>query len=628
MLLVFYIVVVYIKENNHYKQSLYIKTNKIIEGPNAPRGKIYDINGKVIADNKMINNLVFYNLKNINKKEVINKLSSLFEFENPSLEEMVKYYKAFNNTEFLLNKKEKENVKRRIINNDKKEKIIDSRIKNIVKKYNDDEKEKAKIYSLLSSGYDYEAKIIIKDVNDEIISKIIEKDIPGIKIESSFERYYPYDQTLKTIIGSVGKISKENIKEYLKYGYSYDDIIGISGLEKYYDDYLSGIKSKYLVNNDNSLTLISSEKKGNDLYLSIDIDLQMKIDSIIKENIKRAKYYPNTNYLTDSYVIMSNPKTGEIKAISGWRLLDNNEFNEIAINNITSSFTMGSVVKGATISVGYKYGLINPDEYIYDGCVKLYSLTEKCSWKKLGYLNSITALEHSSNYYQFLIAIKLLGKEYFPNMKLDVTKKDFDIYRDMLSSYGLGVKSGIDLPFEEIGLIGKSIKPDLLLNLAIGQYDTYTPIELITYINTIADNGVRRKPSLVKKIVNNKKIIYENKYEVIGSVDIKEEDMKRVQEGFYYVMNRGTGLGFMNINKKPAGKTGTSESFYDLNNDGKVDTSTLSLTLAGYYPYDDPNTSIIVVSPNASYKNSNDYIYYITSSIAREITSIEKGSSF
>ena len=64
---------------------------------------------------------------------------------------------------------------------------------------------------------------------------------------------------------------------------------------------------------------------------------------------------------------------------------------------------MGSVVKGATISVGYQNNLIDPQKQIYDSCVKLLNLTEKCSWKELGYLNSVTALEQSSNYYQFLI---------------------------------------------------------------------------------------------------------------------------------------------------------------------------------------------------------------------------------
>ena len=372
---------------------------------------------------------------------------------------------------------------------------------------------------------------------------------------------------------------------------------------------------------DNTLKLIKNEIKGNDLYLSIDINLQLKVDEIIQNNLIMAKKYPNTEYLTDSYVIISNPNTGAIRAISGQRYLSNEEFNDVVINNISSSFTMGSVVKGATISVGYKYNLINPGEKIYDSCVKLNHLTAKCSWKDLGYLDSVTALEQSSNYYQFLLAIGLTGNKYTPNMDLDVSEREFNIYRDMLSKYGLGIKTGIDLPNEKIGLIGKTISPDLLLNLAIGQYDTYTPIELISYINTIASNGKRRKPALMQYIKNNDEIIYENTYDVVDTVDISLEDMDLIHQGFYKVMNGGTGNGFMNKNLIPAGKTGTSESFLDFDNDGNIDTATLTLTLAGYFPYENPEYSMVIISPNASRRNeSYDYIYYITSRISREIT--------
>lgn len=614
VLLVSYISFYYLYHHKEYKEKFYLKTNKIIEGSPAPRGKIFDKNGNVLVDNKHVNNVVFYKLKDIDLKEVIYKLSDVFEFDKSDKKEFIKYYKYVYNEENLLTENEKNNIKKRKIDKDK---LINKKISKIINNYDEKELEYAKIYALLTEGYDYEPKIIKSNVEDELIRQVLERNIPGIKIESSFERIYVYDDTLKSILGTCGKVRKEHIKQ----GYKYDDIVGLSALEKQYDKYLKGIKAKYLVNNDNSLTLLEKEKKGSDLYLSIDIDLQMQVDNILKENIKRAKYYPYTNYFSDSYVIISNPKTGEINAISGWRLLNNNEFNDIAINNISSSYTMGSVVKGATISVGYQNNLINPQEYIYDGCVKLKNLTEKCSWKNLGYLNSVTALEQSSNYYQFLIAIKLMNKEYYPDMELNVSKKEFDIYRKTLASYGLGIKSGIDLPDEQIGLIGKEVEPDLYLNLAIGQYDTYTPIELLTYINTIADNGKKRKPSLVKKIVKNKKIIYENKYKNIGNVDIKDEDINRIQEGFYNVMNRGTGNNFMNKNINPAGKTGTSESFYDADFDGNIDISTISLSLAGYYPYEDPNKSIIIVSPNISYNNDN--VYYVTASIAREITSLQ-----
>ena len=612
-----YIIFYYINTNHYYK-TLYEEKNTIIfEGPSAPRGRIYDASGNVLVDNILINNIVFYNIKNIDKLSVAKMLNNIITLDSPTDKEIIEYYKQNFNIYKLLSDEEIDLIKKRKLDKDI---IINERILESLNNLTNEEKSLIKIYNLLISGYEYEPKIILSEISDELINKIISANIPGIKIESSYERYYPYNETLKNIFGSVGKIPYEQKDEYLNNGYYLSDTVGLSYLEKYYDKYLQGTKAVYKYEN-NNIKLLKEEKKGNDLYLSIDINLQIKVDEIIKNNLIKAKKYPNTDYLTDSYVIISSPKTGEIKAISGQRLLKEEQFNDIVINNISSSFTMGSVVKGATISVGYQNNLIDPNKKILDSCVKLKNQTEKCSWKELGYLNSVTALEQSSNYYQFLLAIKLAGKEYFPNMELNVTKKEFDIYRNMLSSYGLGIKTGIDLPNEKIGLIGEKTAPDLLLNLAIGQYDTYTPIELITYINTIGDYGKRRKPSLVRYIKNNDDIIYENKYEVVSNVDIKKEDMDLIHKGFYYVMNRGTGNGFMSKKVKPAGKTGTSESFLDLDNDGIIDTSTLTLTLAGYFPYDDPTYSLVVICPNTSYKNSkHDYIYYLTSRISREIT--------
>ena len=88
-------------------------------------------------------------------------------------------------------------------------------------------------------------------------------------------------------------------------------------------------------------------------------------------------------------------------------------------------------------------------------------------------------------------------------------------------------------------------------------------------------------------------------------------------------MNKGTGKGFMNYNLHPAGKTGTSESFLDTNNDGKIDTKTITLTMAGFFPYENPKYSIMVICPHASYNNSsNEYIYSISSKISRKITNL------
>ena len=558
--------------NRYYQERLIFKTKKLVSIDDGLRGNIYDKNGILLVGNKKVYNLAYhYN-------------------ENEDILEILKF--LYNN--FNINKDE------------------------FLKKVN--------------NSYKYEDIILKDNLTENEVSLVLNSDVKGLFIKESFERFYPYKDTLKNVLGSVGFIQKENKNYYLKKGYKLYEKVGISGLEREYEEYLKGTNAKYKVNNDNSLTLISHGKKGSDLYLSIDINLVNEINTIIKEELVKAKKHLNTQYLNDAFVIVGNPKTSEVYSLNGQRYLNDNTFTDISLNNINSAFTMGSVVKGATISVGYKYNLIEKGKKILDGCVKLKNKTEKCSFKELGYLDDVSALKMSSNYYQFLIAISLLGKKYTPNMDLNASEKEFNIYRDMLSSYGLGIITGIDLPNEKPGLKGNIISDDLLLNLAIGQYDTYTPIELFNYINTLAMKGKRISPSLVNEIKNNDFIIYKNKHEVVDNVQISNDDFNQIHKGFYEVMNNGTGLGFMNKNLLPAGKTGTSESFIDTDNDGKIDTKTLTLTMAGFFPYDDPKISLIVVCPNTSHNNgkNKDYIYYLTSKISRRITNIfnEQKNSF
>ena len=558
--------------NRYYQERLIFKTKKLVSIDDGLRGNIYDKNGILLVGNKKVYNLTYhYN-------------------ENEDILEILKF--LYNN--FNINKDE------------------------FLKKVN--------------NSYKYEDIILKDNLDEKKISLVLNSDVKGLFIKESFERFYPYKDTLKNVLGSVGFIQKENKNYYLKKGYKLYEKVGISGLEREYEEYLKGTNAKYKVNNDNSLTLISHGKKGSDLYLSIDINLVNEINTIIKEELVKAKKHLNTQYLNDAFVIVGNPKTSEVYSLNGQRYLNDNTFTDISLNNINSAFTMGSVVKGATISVGYKYNLIEKGKKILDGCVKLKNKTEKCSFKELGYLDDVSALKMSSNYYQFLIAISLLGKKYIPNMDLNASEKEFNIYRDMLSSYGLGIITGIDLPNEKPGLKGNIISDDLLLNLAIGQYDTYTPIELFNYINTLAMKGKRISPSLVNEIKNNDFIIFKNKHEVVDNVQISNDDFNQIHKGFYEVMNNGTGLGFMNKNLLPAGKTGTSESFIDTDSDGKIDTKTLTLTMAGFFPYDDPKISLIVVCPNTSHNNgkNKDYIYYLTSKISRRITNIfnEQKNSF
>ena len=216
-------------------------------------------------------------------------------------------------------------------------------------------------------------------------------------------------------------------------------------------------------------------------------------------------------------------------------------------------------------------------------------------------------------------------------MKMNFNQSAFDTYRNMYHSFGLGVKTGIDLPVESKGYTSTDRAAGNLLDFVMGQYETYTPIQLSQYIGTIANGGARLQPHLLKEIHSSSETeeigTLESKFEtnVLNYISTTPEYMNRVREGFYAVMHSpgGYGVGYMDDWMEAAGKTGTSQSFID----GVIDTETITSTFIGYAPAYAPKVSFVVTSPDSSHPNSNiDYrslvTYYLTRDIARKYTEL------
>jgi len=616
-------------KKEYYKKSLYIQNNTIIYGNSAPRGRILDRNGKIIVDNIGVKTIIYNKISGISVKDELDvslKLANILDIKEGNEYEQ-KYYYYLKNKEkinkLVSDKTYKLYEERKItyteLENIKLSLITDS----MLNKLNSIEKRAAYIFNIMNKGYNYQDKIIKKDCSDLEYNKVSNLHLIGVRTELTFKRINNYNGILENVIGDIGFIPKEDLEIYEKLGYEKDDIVGVSYLEKSYELYLKGKKAKYKINPDNTIKKISDYEKGNDLVLNIDIELQQKIEKILEEEIKKAKEIHSSKYYNGSYIIISDPNTGGIVSMVG-KSYDGENFYNNEIGNINKSYTVGSVVKAASISVGYKYNVIDINHVVYDSCVKLKNKLEKCSWKKLGYINDIEALAYSSNYYQFLIAIGLTGENYKRNMALNNLEYAFDTYRDMFESYGLGVKTGIDLENESIGIIGKTISDDLLLNLSIGQYDTYTPIELTQYINTVANGGNRIKLSLMKKIISNDgKVLLENNNFIYNKVELDSIYMNRIREGLRNVSKYGTGAYYIDQEFNASSKTGTSESILDSDLDGVGDTFATTRTFISYMPSDKPIYSLVIVSPNIEYKiNENTPTYPINMYLARNISKI------
>lgn len=614
-------------KESYYENKVREMTETKVYSSTAPRGRIYDRNGILLVDNKPVKVIYYLKEVGISTKEelkIADKLSKILEVDYSKITtNMLKeYYLKVNSNLDLITDEEYKKYKDRKLSKDDLHNLKLERIKE--DDINSLNKETAYIYYLMNNGYSYTEKIIKdENVSNEEYAIIAENVgiLKGINIRLDWERVYPYGITLRGILGNVGKITDEYKDYYISNGYKINDRVGISYLEYEYDKYLKGEKNEYIRSSDGTYKLVKEGKKGNDIYLNIDINLQEEIENIIVNNIKRAKYEPNTNFLNRTYVILTDVKTGGIIALAGKKVINNSVY-DISTENINMSYTVGSVVKGASHIVGYNTNALKIGEVRNDECIKIKGTPKKCSFTYLGYLNDLTALKRSSNTFQFHTAIKVGGSSYFYNMGLTIKDSAFNLYRDTFKEFGLGVKTEIDLPNEMLGLIGTKKDAGLLLDYSIGQYDTYTPIQLSQYITTIANNGVRIKPYILDKVVNNRgEVMYDSRRLELNKVTTEEKYLNRIKEGFKMVLEYGgTGSGYINLNYKPAGKTGTSQTFIDTNNDGLIDKETISTTFVGYFPYDDPKISITVISPDVSTYTHTEYISFITKRIVTEVS--------
>lgn len=610
---------------NDYQDKLSIATEKTVEGSSAPRGRIYDRNYNLLVDNQAIKTIYYKKQSGITQKEEIDLAYRIGEILNINYKNLSTYrlknFYYINNLETCKNKITKDEwnkyKKRKLTDKDIEELIFKRITDEELSKYNETDKEAAYIYYLMNKGYSYAEKIIKnKDVTEEEYAKISENidSLKGFNTKLDWQRLYLYGDTFKSILGSVSSdtqgIPEELANIYLKKGYTLDDRVGISYLEYQYEDYLKGTKAIYKIGKNNEYELVSQGKRGNDIVLTIDIDLQRYLEDTLTEEVLLTKSEPNTKYYNRSFAIISNPNTGEILAMAG-KQVQKNKDNKLEVIDytpgiVTLPITPGSVVKGASMLVGYKYNAIKIGDIQKDECIKIKNTPEKCSWRTMGDIDDLYALRYSSNVYQYKIAIKVGEGKYQENGPLKIKEDAFKKYRDMYASFGLGVKTGIDLPIESLGYTGKSKLPGHLLDFSIGQYDTYTPIQLSQYINTLANGGTRLKPYLLKEVYSastNKEdvfgdLVYATEVKKLGTIDVDSKYIDRVRLGLNQVVTNGLGYGYMGNYLNSSGKTGTSQSFIDNDNNGVVDTETISTSFVGYSPSNNPKMSIVVVSPD------------------------------
>lgn len=640
-LIIYQLTNIQIINNDLYKEKLDNLTISTVKSTSTPRGRIYDRNYNLLVDNVGVKTIYYKRKKGTDFNEQLRIIKLLkdnidIDYSSVSNTNLKEFYSLKYKDKFdkKITKKEYLKYKKRELKESDLRKIKMERINET--DLNKIDKKEAYLYYLMNKGYYYNENIIKTYASENeyaYVANNIDK-LNGVNVKLEWERKYLYGDTFRLILGNISNsssgIPKELKNKYLKKGYSLNDKVGVSYLEYQYEDILKGEKAIYKLNDDNSYTLLKDGKRGNDIVLTIDINLQKEIEQILDEEIMNAKVNDyNTSLYDGSHVIVTDPKTGEILAFASRMIVNDNGEYKIYDNSpalLTNPVTPGSIVKGASISVGYKYGAIDIGTRMLDECVKIQNTPEKCSWiSGIGVIDDAEALAISSNSYQYKTAMRVANANYYYDGPLSVDKSAFDKYRDMFNEYGLGVKTNIDLPVESVGVIGDKYDSGLLLDFSIGQYDTYTPIQISSYISTIASSGNRFQLHLLKEIrntSNNDKIgtlKEEIKPKLVHKVNLDDKYIDRIRLGFSKVMNV-TGYGYMGDVPEPSGKTGTAESFKDTDDDGLIDKATISRAFIGYAPKDNPKFTVTILSPNVKYSETSDYSSSVNYKISKRVS--------
>ena len=440
------------------------------------------------------------------------------------------------------------------------------------------------------------------------------------------------------ILGYASKIGSDEYQQK-KDEYDQNDLIGKTGIESLFEKYLKGQKGTKQIDMavDGTTTAEVVEKEaisGSNIVLTIDSKLQKITEDALKENIEKIKnggFGKSYDAKGGSCVVM-NVKTGEVLAMASypdynpqsfangisseeWKSYNENKSYPLINKAIQSAYEPGSIFKMVTAIAGLESGNISLTEKINDtGVYKKYGAEWKCWYytdyhRGHGYLNVIGAIQKSCNFFFYETADRM----------------GIDILDKYAKYFGLGTKTGIELPSEVSGTLAskeyaKSINtswnPGDTINAAIGQgYNKFTPLQMAKYISMVANGGNKIDVSIVKTIQNadgtevSKDEIRKFVNEKLGisnddqneKINLNSQYVNAVKEGMRSVTSGEAGTAyarFKNFNIAVGGKTGSAEAGKDAN--GK---DIVNAWFAAFAPYDDPEIAVVIMVENGGHGN-------------------------
>ena len=634
-----------ILNKSFYDEKLNSSTTYTVTTSN-PRGEIYDAAGNLLVSNTVKQVVAFTRSNTITAeemKELAAKLSTLVTFTetNVTTRQKKDYYLADSDTYAAVVKSLPDDEKYDSYGNNLTESEIYANAINAVTddeiNYSEDELKLVYIFSQMNAASTFSTvNLTTGDLTEEQIAYITanQSKLSGISIATDWDRETP-TSSLASIIGTVSSkhsgLPAEEADDYLAKGYSLNDRVGTSYLEKEYEEYLQGTHTVREITTDKNGNVVSDEvtsegKAGQNLKLTVNSDFQAGVESILNQYYSADIADGYATYSEGAYAVALNPQTGAILAMAGLSHETGSSTTTLdALGTINDIFGPGSVVKAATLTAGWESDAISGNQVIADQSINIAGSSAITSWFTGSGSTNITAvqaLEYSSNTYMVQVALKMMGQEYYSGMSLATTgmKEAMEELRAAYAEYGMGTSTGIDLPENTTGYISDDYSAGNVLTEAFGQYDSYTPMQLAQYAATVANGGKRIAPHLVDSIYDNDgtagigtlgKTIETN---VLNQINISDDDMDLLQQGFYQVVNSSsayaTGTYMKSSTVTIAGKTGTAETYAVDANGNAVTTVNLSVLAYDYSTSDDSHIAVAVIIPHltSSDNHTNQYI--------------------
>ncbi|MCW0952493.1 penicillin-binding transpeptidase domain-containing protein [Weissella ceti] len=476
-------------------------------------------------------------------------------------------------------------------------------------KLSDQQKNNAMIFQKMLNAYALSTVYLKEDdVTSEEIASIGERQalLPGVRVGLYYKRQGVKDDDLMaSILGRVSTsttgLPEDRVNQMLTEGYSRDDSVGTSNLEMFYEDALRGTKREVEVTQnsegENTEKVRFAGQSGDNMTLSINSKFQSEVQKILRKNMPGGT-------TQGAYSVVMNPSTGGIYAMNGITN-SNGKSQDDAMATINSSAVVGSVVKPALITQGLLTKTITPKNNTFvDRPIEIAGTASKSSWFNKNGENSIPltgsdALMVSSNSYVMQLMLKMGGLNYSAGMDLGALNPEiFTTMRQGFNAFGLGVKTGIDLPGETSGVRGEASRERIgnALDESFGQYDTYTTMQLAQYVSTIANGGYRIRPRVVQQIQHREngrqdRVATTMQPEVLGTVNWTAAERQVILDGMDKVVNGSskfmTGRPLQKQKPTVFAKTGTAETFTN-------GASTLTYSLVAFVPGEDVALSVVI----------------------------------